>query len=131
LSKAKPSRLDDNIFAEKGEDLSGQVSQAPARSVAAAVVQPEPAPTTPAPVQNRVESNEEDEEAPPRKKRKVPTDTVATTIAIPPVIMARIQERLRDDQEHNLRTLVFLGLSKLGIEIEPEFLAPKRRRWTR
>jgi len=38
------------------------------------------------------------------------------------VHVARIQERLQQGQAHNLRTLVLLGLSKLGIEIEDEYL---------
>ena len=56
---------------------------------------------------------------------------IATTIAFPPVVMRRIQERLRQDQQHNLRSLVLLGLSKIGVYVEPEYLKPVRRRWTR
>jgi hypothetical protein len=52
------------------------------------------------------ERTEEDEDERPKKKRKASADTVVTTIAFPPIIMARIQERLQQDQEPILRTWI-------------------------
>lgn len=56
---------------------------------------------------------------------------VATTIAFPTSVMRRIQERLRKDQEHNLRSLVLYALNEIGVYVEPEHMKPMRRRWTR
>ena len=42
-----------------------------------------------------------------------------------------IQERLRQDQQHNLRSLVLYALNEIGVYVEPEYLKPVRRRWTR
>jgi len=56
---------------------------------------------------------------------------IATTIAFPTSVMKRIQERLRQDQQHNLRSLVLYALNEIGVYVEPEHLKPVRRRWTR
>ncbi len=137
MSKSKPARMDtDAIFAAKGETSPPVGVHAPARTVPlpaspiAKLEQPAQAPAPPA-KQTAAELLDYDEDDRPKARRKASPDTVATTIAFPPVIMARIQERLQQDQAHNLRTLVLLGLSKLGIEIEDEYLKPTRRRWTR
>jgi len=65
---------------------------------------------------------------PPEKTQQ---KSIATTIAFPPEVMRRIQERLRQDQQHNLRSLVLYALNQIGVYVEPENLKPKRRRWTR
>ena len=72
----------------------------------------------------------EDYHRDPKTGKKTLTK-IATTIAFPPSVLRELKARLRDDQEHNLQTLVFYALSKIGIEINPEYLTPKRRRWTR
>jgi hypothetical protein len=119
LSKSKAARLDpETIFAEKDEPLPPVAERAPARTVPIpAKAETPPAAPTPAPE--------------PEKGTRKKEETIATTIAFPPVIMQRIQERLQQDQAHNLRTLVLYALSQIGIEIEPEYLKPTRRRWTR
>jgi hypothetical protein len=138
LSKTKPARMDtDAIFAAKGEPSPPVGVHAPARTVplpvapAAKVEQPAPPPASPANQAAAERAGEDEDERPAKKKRKANPNTIATTIAFPPEIMARIQDRLQEERAHNLRTLVFLGLSKIGIEIEPEYLKPERRRWTR
>jgi hypothetical protein len=117
----------DAIFAAKGEaSLPAGTVHAPARTV--------PLPISPAPIQPASQPAPEatgEDDAAGKKKRKANPNIVATTIAFPPAIMERVQERLQQDQSHNLQTLVFLGLTKLGIEIDPQYLKPKRRRWTR
>lgn len=66
------------------------------------------------------------EPAPEEEERRV-----ATTIAFPTSVMKRIQERLRQDQQHNLRSLVLYALNEIGVYVEPEHMKPLRRRWTR
>jgi hypothetical protein len=131
LSKtSKPARLDvgdDAFFATKGEPPPPATERAPARAPLAV--------EAPAPAESQADAQPRAQPAVRRKrKEKQPgeaPDPIATTIAFPPEIMRRIQDRLHQDQQHNLRTLVFYALSKIGIEIEPEHLVPTRRRWTR
>jgi hypothetical protein len=129
LSKTKPARMDTDIFAAKGEPSPPAGVHAPARTVPLPSA-PAPAPAPPPPAQASGE-NTADDQGTTKKKRRANPNIVATTIAFPPAIMAAVQERLQQDQSHNLQTLVFLGLTKLGIEIDSQYLKPKRRRWTR
>ena len=91
-----------SVFAQKGEPPAAPEERG-------AVREPEPA-AGPAPEEER---------------------RVATTIAFPTSVMKRIQERLRQDQQHNLRSLVLYALNEIGVYVEPEYLKPVRRRWTR
>lgn len=55
----------------------------------------------------------------------------SSTIRIPHYLSARISDYLHANKGDTLTTLVFKGLTKLGIEVEPEDLVPKRQRRSR
>lgn len=97
-----------SVFAQKGEPLAAPAERGEPRTVTLPRLPPEPAP-------------QDDQE-----ERRV-----ATTIAFPAPVMRRIQERLRQDQQHNLRSLVLYALNEIGVYVEPEYMKPIRRRWTR
>ena len=54
-----------------------------------------------------------------------------STIRIPEYLSERIAEYLYHHRGDNMQTLFFKGLVKLGIEVEPEDLVPKRQRRSR
>ncbi len=133
MSSRKPARLEmtpemADVFAAKDEPPSPASERAEPRSapVTATLAQPMPA------------SSQQASKAPARRTAPAPAEHppvpprgVATTIAIPAEVMDRIRERLRQDQGHNMRSLVLYALSQIGIEVEPEHLKPTRRRWSR
>lgn len=55
----------------------------------------------------------------------------SSTIRIPHYLSDRISDYLHANKGDTLTTLVFKGLTKLGIEVEPEDLVPKRQRRSR
>jgi len=55
----------------------------------------------------------------------------SSTIRIPHYLSARISDYLHANKGDTLTTLVFKGLTKLGIEVEPDDLVPKRQRRSR
>src|SRR5512132_1865465 len=63
-------------------------------------------------------------------KRKGPKG-ISTSLEVPPYLMENIAEYLRANGGHNMRTLLFTGLSKLGIHVEPQDLVPQRQRRSR
>jgi hypothetical protein len=56
---------------------------------------------------------------------------ISTSIEVPPYLMENIAEYLRANGGHNMRTLFFTGLTKLGIHVDPEDLVPQRQRRSR
>jgi len=66
----------------------------------------------------------------PEPKRKGPRG-ISTSLEIPLYLMDNIAEYLRANGRHNMRTLLFTGLTKLGIHVEPEDLVPQRQRRSR
>lgn len=59
-------------------------------------------------------------------------DTVtSSTIRIPGYLTDRISNYLHANKGDSMTTMFFKGLTKLGIEVEPEDLVPKRRRGSR
>lgn len=63
-------------------------------------------------------------------KRKGPKG-ISTSLEVPPYLMDNIAEYLRANAGYNMRTLLFTGLTKLGIHVEPEDLVPQRQRRSR
>jgi hypothetical protein len=63
-------------------------------------------------------------------KRKGPKG-ISTSLEVPPYLMENIAEYLRANGGHNMRTLIFTGLTKLGIHVEPQDLVPQRQRRSR
>jgi hypothetical protein len=63
-------------------------------------------------------------------KRKGPKG-ISTSLEVPPYLMENIAAYLRSNGGHNMRTLLFAGLSKLGIHVEPQDLVPQRQRRSR
>ncbi len=55
----------------------------------------------------------------------------SSTIRIPHYLSDRISDYLHANKGDTLTTLVFKGLTKLGIEVEPGDLVPKRQRRSR
>lgn len=55
----------------------------------------------------------------------------SSTIRIPHYLSDRISDYLHANKGDTLTTLMFKGLTKLGIEVEPEDLVPKRQRRSR
>ena len=51
-----------------------------------------------------------------------------TSIDIPHYVMDQIREYLAEHRELKFKHMVLLGLTKLGIKVEPEDLKPERRR---
>jgi hypothetical protein len=66
----------------------------------------------------------------PEPKRKGPKG-ISTSLEVPLYLMDNIAEYLRANGRHNMRTLLFTGLTKLGIHVEPEDLVPQRQRRSR
>lgn len=52
----------------------------------------------------------------------------STSIDIPHYVMDQIREYLAEHRELKFKHMVLLGLTKLGIKVEPEDLKPERRR---
>ena len=63
----------------------------------------------------------------PRKPRKQASGH-STSIDIPHYVMDQIREYLAEHRELKFKHMVLLGLTKLGIKVEPEDLKPERRR---
>jgi hypothetical protein len=106
-----------DVLAGKGQPPSlpaGAEQRGTTVPVSLAPVTPEPASTEPA-----VDS-----------KRKGPKG-ISTSLEVPPYLMENIAEYLRANGGHNMRTLLFTGLSKLGIHVEPQDLVPQRQRRSR
>jgi hypothetical protein len=53
---------------------------------------------------------------------------ILTSVRIPAQVMDRVQKRLDKEPTHNMRSLILLALSRIDIEVEPEFLVPIRKR---
>lgn len=56
---------------------------------------------------------------------------ISTSLEVPAYLMDNIAQYLRANAGHNMRTLLFTGLTKLGIEVAPEDLIPLRQRRSR
>lgn len=84
------------------------------------------APVSPAPATPELASTEPAVDS----KRKGPKG-ISTSLEVPPYLMENIAEYLRANGGHNMRTLLFTGLSKLGIHVEPQDLVPQRQRRSR
>lgn len=56
---------------------------------------------------------------------------ISTSLEVPPYLMDNIAEYLRANSGHNMRTLLFTGLTKLGIHVAQEDLVPQRQRRSR
>jgi hypothetical protein len=56
---------------------------------------------------------------------------ISTSLEVPPYLMENIAEYLRANGGHNMRTLLFTGLTKLGIHVDPQDLVPQRQRRSR
>lgn len=67
----------------------------------------------------------------PTEARRRGPKGLSTSLEIPPYLMDNIAEHLRAHGGHTMRTLVFTGLTKLGIHVAPEDLVPRRRRRSR
>lgn len=63
-------------------------------------------------------------------KRRGPKG-ISTSLEVPPYLMDNIAEYLRANSGHNMRTLLFTGLTKLGIHVAQEDLVPQRQRRSR
>jgi hypothetical protein len=85
------------------------------------------APVSLAPVTTETASTEPTVADPKRKGPK----GISTSLEVPPYLMENIAEYLRANGGHNMRTLLFTGLSKLGIHVEPQDLVPQRQRRSR
>ena len=115
-AKLNMDKLGD-VLAGKGQPPSlpaGAEQRGTTAPVSPAPATPEPASTEPA-----VDSN-----------RKGPKG-ISTSLEVPPYLMENIAEYLRANGGHNMRTLLFTGLSKLGIHVEPQDLVPQRQRRSR
>src|SRR5512132_1149664 len=115
-AKLNMDKLGD-VLAGKGQPPSlsaGAEQRGTTAPVSPAPATPEPASTEPA-----VDS-----------KRKGPKG-ISTSLEVPPYLMENIAEYLRANGGHNMRTLLFTGLSKLGIHVEPQDLVPQRQRRSR
>ena len=56
---------------------------------------------------------------------------ISTSLEVPHYLMENIAQYLRANSGHNMRTLLFTGLTKLGIQVAPEDLVPLRQRRSR
>jgi hypothetical protein len=68
---------------------------------------------------------------PPAPTRRRGPKGISTSLEVPPYLMDNIAEYLRANGGHNMRTLLFTGLTKLGIHVQPEDLVPQRQRRSR
>ena len=62
---------------------------------------------------------------------EIPCIVVCKGLEVPPYLMDNIARYLRANGGHNMRTLLFTGLTKLGIQVEQEDLVPQRQRRSR
>jgi len=99
----------DDVFAAKKEAASQPGGGATGRDAGIGANRPEPTPVEPA------------------EKEGV----TSSTIRIPHYLSDRISDYLHANKGDTLTTLVFKGLTKLGIEVEPGDLVPKRQRRSR
>lgn len=67
---------------------------------------------------------------PAEAKRRGPKG-ISTSLEVPPYLMDNIAQYLRANSGHNMRTLLFTGLTKLGIHVAQEDLVPQRQRRSR
>lgn len=67
---------------------------------------------------------------PAEANRRAPKG-ISTSLEVPPYLMDNIAEYLRANSGHNMRTLLFTGLTKLGIHVAQEDLVPQRQRRSR
>jgi hypothetical protein len=67
----------------------------------------------------------------PAETRRRGPKGISTSLEVPPYLMDNIAEYLRANGGHNMRTLLFTGLTKLGIHVAPEDLVPQRQRRSR
>ena len=112
-AKLDPGKLGD-VLAGKGQALGAPVGaeqrggSIPPSATLPVSTTPEPAPA----------------------KRKGPKG-ISTSLEVPPYLMDNIAEYLRANGGYNMRTLLFTGLTKLGIHVKPENLVPQRQRRSR
>lgn len=68
---------------------------------------------------------------PPAEAKRRGPKGISTSLEVPPYLMDNIAEYLRANGGHNMRTLLFTGLTKLGIHVAAEDLVPQRQRRSR
>jgi hypothetical protein len=112
-AKLDPGKLGD-VLAGKGQAL-GAPAGAEQRGGSMTASATLPVSTTPQPA--------------PAKRRG--PKGISTSLEVPPYLMDNIAEYLRANGGYNMRTLLFTGLTKLGIHVEPEDLVPQRQRRSR
>jgi hypothetical protein len=110
-AKLDPGKLGD-VLAGKGQAL-GAPAGAEQRGGSMTASATLPVSTTPQPAQRRGPKG------------------ISTSLEVPPYLMDNIAEYLRANGGYNMRTLLFTGLTKLGIHVEPEDLVPQRQRRSR
>lgn len=108
----------DDVLAGKGEVMAPPTGAAPRSAPVPEQPAPAPAPVVPA-----------GEEA--RADRPERGGATLSTIRIPHYLSDRIADHLHANRGDTMQTLFFKGLTKLGIEVEPEDLVPKRQRRAR
>jgi hypothetical protein len=84
-------------------------------------------PASPAPVTPEAAPAESKAVDPNRMRPK----GISTSLEVPPYLMENIAAYLRANGGHNMRTLLFTGLTKLGIHVDPQDLVPQRQRRAR
>jgi len=112
LARKGPAKLGgdlDDVFAAKKETASPSGGGAVGRDAGGEANRPELVPVEPA-----------DKDG-----------VTSSTIRIPHYLSDRISDYLHANKGDTLTTLVFKGLTKLGIEVEPGDLVPKRQRRSR
>ena len=112
VARKGPAKLGedlDDVFAAKKEAASSPGDAATNKSTEGGANRPEPA---------SVESAEKD-------------GVTSSTIRIPHYLSDRISDYLHVNKGDTLTTMFFKGLTKLGIEVEPGDLVPKRQRRSR
>lgn len=122
-SRKKDNRFDPADFADvlapKGQ-AAGAVSGADQRSTFLA--SPEALPSTAVAEVDSSASDDAARAAAAQRRRN------STSFDFPDYVNEGITVWLRSHPEHNLKTMVHLALSKLGVHVETEDLVPQRRR---
>ncbi len=112
VARKGPAKLGedlDDVFAAKKEAVSSLSGGTVGRDAGVEANRPEPVPIK------------------PTEKGGM----TSSTIRIPHYLSDRISDYLHANKGDTLTTLVFKGLMKLGIEVEPGDLVPKRQRRSR
>ncbi len=129
-ARKKDNRFDpadfSDVLAPKGQ-AAGAVTGAEQRG-APSIAVPNASQPTVAPIDNAAAASALPAAADAARAAAQQRRRNSTSFDFPDYVNEGITLWLRGHPEHNLKTMIHLGLTKLGIHVEPEDLVPQRRR---